>query len=343
MQAILKAIEYYLPPQVLNNPQLCEIAPNWSPSKIQSKTGIQERRISEEEELSSDLAVKAVTKLFESGACQPEDIDYLMLCTQSPDYFLPTTACLLQNRLGLRTSCGALDFNLGCSGFIYGLGMAKGLIETGQVSNVLLVTAETYTKFITSTDMSVRTLFGDASAATLITAQEPLNAQAPAIGPFVYGTDGRGAKNLIVQTGGMRKPVAGFASGGGVEDADEHVLVPPTLYMNGPEIFLFTLDAVPDLVAAICARASITFDDVDLFVFHQANEYMLRHLRDKIEIPPERFYVSMSHCGNTVSSTIPIALKEAHKAGRLKQGDRVMLVGFGVGYSWGATMLRWAM
>ena len=343
MQAILKAIEYYLPPQVLNNPQLCEIAPNWSPTKIQSKTGIQERRISAEEELASDLAVKAVTKLFESGACQPEDIDYLMLCTQSPDYFLPTTACLLQNRLGLRTSCGALDFNLGCSGFIYGLGMAKGLIETGQVKNVLVVTAETYTKFITPTDMSVRTLFGDASAATLITAQEPDGNAIPPIGPFVYGTDGKGAKNLIVQTGGMRKPVAGFASGGGVEDADEHVLVPPTLYMNGPEIFLFTLDAVPDLVAGICRRAEITFDDVDLFVFHQANEYMLRHLRDKIEIPPERFYVSMSHCGNTVSSTIPIALKEAHKAGRLKAGDRVMLVGFGVGYSWGATMLRWSM
>jgi 3-oxoacyl-[acyl-carrier-protein] synthase-3 len=343
MQAILKAIEYYLPPQVLNNPQLCEIAPNWSPQKIQSKTGIEERRISEEEELSSDLAVKSVTKLFESGACQPEDIDYLMLCTQSPDYFLPTTACLLQHRLGLRTSCGALDFNLGCSGFIYGLGMAKGLIETGQVKNVLVVTAETYTKFITPTDMSVRTLFGDASAATLITAQDSHSEQAPAIGPFVYGTDGRGAKNLIVQTGGMRKPVAGFACGGGVEDADEHVLVPPTLYMNGPEIFLFTLDAVPDLVAGICNRAGITFDDVDLFLFHQANEYMLRHLRDKIEIPPERFYVSMSHCGNTVSSTIPIALKEAHKAGRLKTGDRVMLVGFGVGYSWGATMLRWAM
>lgn len=343
MQATLKAIEYYLPPRVLDNPQLCEVAPNWSPQKIQSKTGIEERRIAEEEELSSDLAVKAVTRLFESGACRPEDIDYLMLCTQSPDYFLPTTACLLQNRLGLRTSCGALDFNLGCSGFIYGLGMAKGLIETGQANNVLVVTAETYTKFIAPTDMSVRTLFGDAAAATLVSAREPLNGEVPTIGPFVYGTDGRGAKNLIVQTGGMRNPVAGFASGGGDVDADEHVLTPPTLFMNGPEIFLFTLDAVPELVNDICKRAKITFDDVDLFVFHQANEYMLRHLRDKIEIPPERFFVSMSHCGNTVSSTIPIALKEAHKAGRLKLGDRVMLVGFGVGYSWGATMLRWAM
>jgi 3-oxoacyl-[acyl-carrier-protein] synthase-3 len=343
MQATLKAIEYYLPPQVLDNPQLCEVAPNWSPKKIQSKTGIEERRISEQEELSSDLAVKAAAKLFESGACRPDDIDFLMLCTQSPDYFLPTTACLLQNRLGLRTSCGAYDFNLGCSGFIYGLGTAKGLIETGQARNVLLITAETYTKFIAPTDMSVRTLFGDAAAVTLITADDSPDGNIPSIGPFVYGTDGRGAKNLIVQTGGMRKPVAGFASGGGIEDADEHVLTPPTLYMNGPEIFLFTLEAVPELVKGICERAQITYDDVDLFVFHQANEYMLRHLREKTEIPSERFFVSMSHCGNTVSSTIPIALKEAHSAGRLKPGDRVMLVGFGVGYSWGATMLRWAM
>ncbi len=347
MQAILKAIEYYLPPQVLDNPQLCEVAPNWSPIKIQNKTGIEERRISEENELASDLAVKAATRLFESGACKPEDIDFLMLCTQSPDYFLPTTACLLQNRLGLRTDCGAFDFNLGCSGFIYGLGLAKGLIETEQVRNVLLITAETYTKFITPNDMSVRTLFGDAAAATLIQAGDPPTAgpatKLPAIGPFVYGTDGKGAKNLIVKTGGMRSPVAGYACATGEEDMDEHTLTPPTLFMNGPEIFLFTLDAVPALVQAICDKAKQTFDDVDLFVFHQANEYMLRHLRDKIEIPPERFFVSMSHCGNTVSSTIPIALKEAHKAGRLKPGDRVMLVGFGVGYSWGSTMLRWSM
>ncbi len=343
MQAILKAIEYYLPQRVLNNSQLCEVAPNWSPTKIQNKTGIEERHISEEEELSSDLAVKAAQKLFESGACQPEDIDYLFLCTQSPDYFLPTTACLLQQRLGLRTSCGALDFNLGCSGFVYGLGLAKGLIETGQARNVLLITAETYSKFITPQDMSVRTLFGDASAATLIQAVEVTNSEPAAIGPFVYGTDGKGAKNLIVQSGGMRCPIAGFASGGGVEDADEHVLAPPTLYMNGPEIFLFTLEAVPDMVQAMLDRTGLTFDDFDLFVFHQANEYMLRHLRDKIRIPADRFYVSMSHCGNTVSSTIPIALKDAHSAGRLKPGDRLMLVGFGVGYSWGATMLRWSV
>ncbi|HLQ44195.1 MAG TPA: ketoacyl-ACP synthase III [Planctomycetaceae bacterium] len=343
MQAILKAIEYYLPPRVLDNPALCEVAPNWSPQKIQSKTGINERRVSEEDELSSDLAFKAVTQLFESGACQPADIDFLMLCTQSPDYFLPTTACPLQNRLGLRTNCGAFDFNLGCSGFIYGLGLAKGLIETGQAQTVLLVTAETYTKFITPTDMSVRTLFGDAAAATLVQAADLVGDQTPAIGPFVYGTDGRGAKNLIVKTGGMRSPVAGFASGGGDEDADEHPLVPPTLYMNGPEIFLFTLEAVPDLVQAVLDQTGLTFNDFDLFVFHQANEYMLRHLRDKIQIPPDRFFVSMSHCGNTVSSTIPIALKEAHNAGRLKPGDRLMLVGFGVGYSWGATVMRWSI
>ncbi len=343
MQAILKAIEYYLPPQVLDNPQLCEVAPNWSPAKITSKTGIEERRITEKNELSSDLAVTAAQKLFDSGACQPEDIDFLLLCTQSPDYFLPTTACLVQNRLGLRTSCGAFDFNLGCSGFVYGLGLSKGLIETGQANNVLLITAETYTKFIAPNDMSVRTLFGDAAAATLIQAGDGFDDRNGSLGPFVYGTDGRGAKNLIVQIGGMRKPVAGYACLTGDDDLDEHPLTPPTLYMNGPEIFMFTLEAVPDLVQGICAKAGMTFDDVDLFVFHQANEYMLKHLRDKIEIPVDRFFVSMSHCGNTVSSTIPIALKEAHRAGRLKPGDRVMLVGFGVGYSWGATMLRWSM
>jgi 3-oxoacyl-[acyl-carrier-protein] synthase-3 len=248
----------------------------------------------------------------------------LLLCTQSPDYLLPSSACLLQERLGLPTSVAAFDFNLGCSGFVYGLGIAKGLIETGQAKNVLLLTADTYSKHLNANDRSVRTLFGDAAAATLISAAA---LPSPAIGPFVYGTDGRGAGHLIVKNSAMRRDDASAPKG--------------TLHMNGPEIFTFTLKAVPACVAGLCAKAGITMSEVDLFVFHQANAYMLEHLRDKMDIPPEKFVLCVKDCGNTVGATIPIALHEAVKNGNLKPGMNVMLVGFGVGLSWAATMVRW--
>ena len=201
MNGAIEAIEFYLPEAVLSTDQLATEFPEWSAEKIDAKTGILERHIAAPDECASDLAVKAAEKVFKSGVCSPDSIDYLLLCTQSPDYFLPTTACLLQDRLGLRTSSGAVDFNLGCSGYVYGLGLAQGLIASGQAARVLLITAETYSKYIHHKDKSVRTIFGDAAAATVIGATHSAE---PLFGPFVYGTDGRGAHNLIVKTGAAR-------------------------------------------------------------------------------------------------------------------------------------------
>jgi 3-oxoacyl-[acyl-carrier-protein] synthase-3 len=320
MHASIAAIEYYLPDQVLSTADLSAKFPEWSVEKIDSKTGISERHIAAPEECSSDLAVAAAKKLFASGACNPANIDYVLLCTQSPDYFLPTTACMVQDRLGIDTTAGALDFNLGCSGYIYGLGLAEGLIASNQAKNVLLLTAETYSKFLAEDDKSVRTIFGDAAAATLLTASGE-----PSIGPFVYGTDGKGAEHLIVRRGGLRP-----RSESGTGD----------LFMDGAEIFNFTLSAVPQSISALLERAQLDMEAIDLFVFHQANRYMLDHLRKRLKITPEKFQISMAHCGNTVSSTIPIALHEAKAQGRLQPGSLVMLVGFGVGLSWGATLWR---
>jgi 3-oxoacyl-[acyl-carrier-protein] synthase-3 len=337
MQSSVAGIEYYLPENVLSTSDLAEEFPEWSVEKIDAKTGIRERHIASADERSSDLAVGAARKLFDSGACTPESVDFVLLCTQTPDYFLPTTACLLQDRLGIPTSAGALDFNLGCSGYIYGLGLAHGLISSGQASNVLLITAETYSKFIHPRDRSVRTIFGDAAAATIVRAVE---SDVPLIGPFVFGSDGRGAGNLIVPVGGMRRPRS-QESDGATEDETGNVRSEGNLLMNGPEIFTFTLAVVPQCIERLFARSGLTMDNIDLFVFHQANQYMLEHLRNRMDIPEEKFFVRMSHSGNTVASTIPIALKHASCEGRLKRGSMVMLVGFGVGYSWGATLLRW--
>jgi len=337
-QAAIVAVEYHLPAETVSSERLAAEFPEWSVSKIDEKTGIGERHIAADGECASDLAVEAARKLFATGACQPADIDYILFCTQSPDYFLPTTACTIQDRLGIPQSAGAIDYNLGCSGFVGGLGLAKGLIETGQASKILLLTAETYSKFLNRRDKSVRTIFGDAGAATLVAALE--SAAGPYIGPLVYGTDGSGAGNLIVRTGGMREPRT-VESAVEREEESGNFRSRDNLFMNGAEIFSFTLRVIPQSVKDLLERAGIGMDAVDLFVFHQANQYMLEHLRKRLKIPEDKFLISMRSCGNTVSCTIPIALRNARQNGKIKSGDLVMLVGFGVGYSWASALIRW--
>jgi len=329
-RAFIRAIEYYLPDSTLTNEQLVERFLDWSPEKIVDKTGIRSRRVVSQSELASDLAVAAAERLFQGGVCDTAGIDFILLCTQSPDYALPSTSCLIQERLGIPTSTGAYDFNLGCSGFVYGLSTAKGLIESGQAENVLLLTSETYTKHLDENDISVRAVFGDGAAATLVSGREAdSSADEQRIGPFVFGTDGRGAPRLILREGSLREKA-------------EHPDQPGAkLHMNGPDIFAFTLKQVPASVNALLAKSGKTMDDIDLFVLHQANKFMLEHLRKKLKIPEEKFVYALEDCGNTVSPTIPIALSRAATDGQMRSGDLVMLVGFGVGYSWAATLVRW--
>jgi len=330
MKAYIKAISYYLPEKVVTNEDLVKEFPEWTVEKVAGKVGVHQRHIVADDETASDMATRASEKLFTEHGIDRSTIDFILLCTQSPDYFLPTSACLIQNRLGLSTSCGALDFNLGCSGFVYGLSLAKGLIAGGIAKNVLLLTAETYSKHIHPKDKGNRTIFGDASAATLISTDGFAS-----IEDFVLGTDGHGAENLIVRKGGLRQPKA---LGDLVFDESGNPGSSDYLYMNGGEIFNFTSEAVPVLVEQVLEKNHLSKDDIGLFVFHQANKYMMNYLRKLIDIEPERFYFFLENVGNTVSSTIPIALCEAHKEGKLK--GNVLIAGFGVGYSWGATVLK---
>ncbi|GEP89446.1 3-oxoacyl-[acyl-carrier-protein] synthase-3 [Chitinophaga terrae (ex Kim and Jung 2007)] len=322
----INGISYYLPEKKLSNRELNELFPDWSVEKIAAKTGIVERHIAAEDEFSSGMAVKAAQKLFKEYQISPDEIEFVLLCTQSPDYLLPTTACIVQDLLGIPTTVGAMDYNLGCSGYIYGLSTAKGLIQSGDVSNVLLLTSETYSKHLAENDKSVRTIFGDAASATLISRKR----KGASIGKTSFGTDGKGAANLILKRGGARNincDLTGSNEG--------------KLFMNGAEIFTFTLKVVPAIVEDTLKKNELKLDNIDLFIFHQANKYMLEHLRMKMNIPEDKFYVHISHCGNTVSSTIPIALKAAEQEGYLKPGMTVMLTGFGVGYSWGASIIHY--
>ena len=228
----------------------------------------------------------------------------MLFCTQAPDYILPTTACIIQERLKLSNSCGALDFNLGCSGFVYGLSLAKGLIESGQAKNVLLLTADTYSKYINEKDASISVLFGDAAAATLITESSDFKR----VGPFVFGTDGSRAKDLIIFAGGARETMSSEAL---VEYEDDkgNIRTRSNLYMNGSNVFNFAMREVPKAVDELLKKENTTLNDYDYFIFHQANKYMLDALRRRIGIDKNKFSIQLKDVGNTVSSTIPITLK----------------------------------
>ena len=327
----IKAIEYFLPEKILTNAEMENLFPDWSAQKIEEKTGIRERHISHENETSLDLALAACQKL--SAKYDLQKIDFILFCTQSPDYYLPTTACILQDKLGLRRNIGALDFNLGCSGYVYGLALAKGLITSGIASTILLITSETYSKHIHPKDKGNRSIFGDGAAATII---EKVTENK--IHEFVLGTDGSGYQNLIVCNGSARHKYNYSATE--IEDEGGNVRTDNDLFMNGPEIFNFTIGNVPSLVAETLSKNNTSLEEIDYVIFHQANKYMLSYLRKKIKIAEEKFYMNMEHTGNTVSATIPIALKDCMDKGLVNPGDKVLLVGFGVGYSWGATIIE---
>lgn len=328
--AYIKALAYYLPEKVVTNDDLVREFPEWTVEKIASKIGVTERHIAADNETAGDMAVKAAEKLFAESDVKKDQIDFVILCTQSPDYFLPSTACLIQERLGLSTRCGAFDIDLGCSGYEYGLAVAKGLLVAGIAHNILLLTAETYTKHLHPQDKGNRTIFGDAASATLI-AEDGF----AKIGEFVLGTDGKGAESLIHKSGAWRTSVPTDAVAwdeSGTPISDDY------LYMDGKAIFDFTSDAVPLMIEETLHKNQLGMDEVDLFIFHQANKYMINYLRKLIGIDKDKFYLFLEHVGNTVSSTIPIALCEARRENRLH--GNVLLAGFGVGFSYGATMLQ---
>lgn len=336
-RAYIKGIASYLPMQKLTNEELSKDYPDWDVQKIYSKTGISTRAIAGKNECVSDMAIAAAEKLFDKGICRREEVEFLIICTQSPDYFLPTTACIVQDRLKLPTSCGAFDFNLGCSGFVYGLSVVKGMIEAGIINNALLITSETYTKYLHPSDRSVRTIFGDGAAATFVSSIESYK---ELIGPFVFGTDGSGADKLIVPAGGFRTPISPETS---IETTYDNGISrsPQNLFMDGAEIFNFTIRTVPSTVRDLLEKSRMTIDDIDMYIFHQANSFMLESLRRKIKIPKDKFCINNEHYGNTVSSTIPMALEIELERGRIKKGDKLMLVGFGVGLSWAATIIKY--
>lgn len=337
IKAYILGVSSYLPKNVLSNEQLSSDFPEWSVDKIYEKTGIRTRYIASIDETCSSMAVNAAKNLFKKYNLNASQVDYVLLCTQSPDYVLPTTACIVQNELGIPTTAGALDFNLGCSGYVYGLSMAKALIESKQAKNVLLLTSELYSRYINVNDKSVRTLFGDAATATLI--QGKL-ADRDFIHSVKFGTDGKGAINLIVPHGGSKYPISSQSFIENVDSSGNKRSL-CNLYMNGAEILTFTLRTVPKAILEILNETNSNQSQVDKVIFHQANKFMLDKLRQKTGFSTEQFLVSYEEYGNTVSSTIPLGIERALYKNELKTNEKLLICGFGVGYSWAGCIVEW--
>lgn len=310
MNAKITHIEYYLPEKIVTNEDLAKENPDWNFNLIAPKTGILSRHITPQNERASDLAVRAAEKLFKKNNINRKSVDTLLFCTQSPDYLLPTTACAIQERLKLSTDTAAFDFNLGCSGYIYGLAAAGSMITAGISKRALLLCAETYSKYISPRDRTSRTVFGDGGAATLI----EFSKNPGTLGPFVLGTDGRGKDKIIVRNG--------------------------RLHVDGAAVFMFTMNKVPECARELLAKAGKKIDDVDLFVFHQASKIVIDNIIRKLSLDESRVFCGYEQVGNTVSASIPIALKQAEREKRLKKGALIMAIGFGVGYSWGGCLVR---
>jgi 3-oxoacyl-[acyl-carrier-protein] synthase-3 len=336
MAVRIVGIEYHLPARVETNSQLAQENTGWAMEKLAEKSGIYERRVVSPGETALDLAMEAASGLLKRDLVDPRCIDYLIYCTQAPEYYLPSGACILQHRLKLGKHIGAFDYNLGCSGYVYGLQMAQSFIQSGIARNVLLITADTYSRYINPRDRATRTLFGDGASATLL----GLGEGDAGLGAFVLGTDGAGAMNLCVPSGGLRLP---RSTETGLEKTDEAGCVRSmdNLFMDGPALYTFALTVVPKAVSGLLAKTGRTIADFDWFVFHQANKYMLDSLMTRCKVPADKMIYNYENIGNTVSSTIPIALQANAESGKISKGQRMLLAGFGVGYSWAACELVW--
>ncbi|MBL8892160.1 MAG: ketoacyl-ACP synthase III [Planctomycetaceae bacterium] len=325
--AALGPIAIHYPELIETNEFLAAANPSWDMELIGEKTGIYKRHIAAPSETASDLGVAAAEKLFAEHQIDRSSIDFVLLCTQTPDCPLPTTSCMMQERLGLSTKCGALDFNLGCSGYVYGLSLADGLIRTGAVRRVLLITAETYSKYINPADRSLRPIFGDAAAATLLEAHDE-----PSITSMQFGTDGSGANTLLVNQGIRPKEKALRPRHRARWGSD--------LYMDGPSLINFAIGAIPNVVEDVLRSEGITMDDVDLFLLHQATYKMLDQLRERLGLVFDKMPLCMRDVGNTVSSTLPILIDDLRQKQQLTPELRTMMIGFGVGWSWAACAWR---
>ena len=306
----ITAIEYYLPKTIENNKILKKNNPKINIDRIKEKTGINNRFISENDETVIDIAIKSSNKIFKKFS--KTKIDLIILVTQTSPYRIPTTACILQEKLGLRKNIIAFDINLGCSGFLYALRMTTSLIESKQIQNGLIICADTYTKYISKTNTSCRPIFSDASASILISKSTKNK-----IGPFELGADGAGADALELPMGSNE------------------------IIMHGAKVLTFAMDIVPKNVNSLLKKIKIKKNRINKFIFHQASKYILDNINRILGIEKKQIFENYNKVGNTISASIPIALKDASNKKKLIRNNLIIIAGYGVGLSWGSALIKW--
>jgi 3-oxoacyl-[acyl-carrier-protein] synthase-3 len=303
--------------------------------RVESRVGVQSRHIAEPTETALDLALTACQELFERNAELKNLVDGIIFCTQSPDFIMPPNACLLHGELGLNEDVFAVDTNLACSGYVYSLALAQGLVVAGTCKNILLVTSDTYSKFIHPDDRSTRTLFGDAAAVSWVCA----STDGTGVVDLLCQTSGRGYESFYIPAGGARHPKTVDTSFG-KGDSSGNIRSDETIHMDGMGVLTFVASAVPTQVRRILLRNELDVGDLDLVIFHQASKMALDALTRALAIPPERVFRNLSAIGNTVSASIPISLAQVRTAGTVPPGGLALLSGFGVGLSWATALVR---
>jgi 3-oxoacyl-[acyl-carrier-protein] synthase-3 len=325
-RARLAALGAYAPERVVTNADL-ERQVDTSDEWIVSRTGIRERRFAAPDQASSDLAFLAAERILAAAGTPASDLDVVIVPTATPDHLFPATAALLADRLGARNAA-AFDLLAACSGFVYGLAQATGLIEAGIARNVLVVGAEVLSRLTDQTDRATCVLFADGAGGALVTAGDP--EETTGFLGFELGADGSGGHQLVVPAGGGRLPLSASPSR---EDA--------FLHMKGPEVFRFATRVMVESTERLLGSLEMTIDEIDLVVAHQANSRIIEHAASRLGIPEDKLFNNLDRYGNTSSASIPMALAEARDAGRLRPGDMLLLVAFGGGLTWGSTVVRY--
>lgn len=315
----------YLPEKILKNCDLESIVET-SDEWITTRTGIRERRILEEGKATSDMAIEASRKALEDANLSAKDIDLVIVATMSGDMITPSTACIVQDKLGCKNAA-AFDVSAACSGFIYGLSMAYGLIKSEVYKNILLVGSEAMSRILDWEDRGTCILFGDGAGAAVIS-EVP---EGKGVLAMELGSDGSGKDHLLIPAGGSRCP-----STHETIDERKHYLK-----MEGSEVFKFAVRKINETCKNLLEKTGLKSSDIDLFIPHQANTRIIDSAVKKLKIPREKTFVNLDKYGNMSAASIPVALDEALKEGKIKDGDNILLVGFGGGLTWGSSILKW--
>ncbi|RME48742.1 MAG: ketoacyl-ACP synthase III [Caldilineae bacterium] len=317
----------YAPANVLTNHDLEKMV-DTSDEWIRSRTGIRERRIATETDTTASMAEHAAREALDRSRILPSAVDLIIVATVTPDHAFPATACLLQNALGAKHAA-AFDLSAGCTGFIYGLAMANSMIQAGHAQVAVVIGAETLSRITNWEDRSTCVLFGDGAGAVVLQASE----EPGGILSVVLGADGAGGEHLILPAGGSKMPASLQTIA-----RRQHFI-----HMNGPEVFRFATRVMGKAARQACEQAGIALDDINLFIPHQANARIIKSAAKYLKLNPDHVFQNLERYGNTSSASIPIALCEALEEGRIHNNDNLVLVGFGAGLTWGATVIKWGL